>query len=74
MRWGSILCAFFLLTMYLGLSDGYLAIFRKGDSHPVQVLPYHSSSFPESDQKALADGIVITSQAQLNKILEDFIS
>lgn len=74
MRRGPLISIILLLTLYLGLSDGYLAIFRKGEAQPMQVLPYHSSLFPQEDRQALRDGIPFASEAELNKLLEDFTS
>ena len=63
-----------VIAMYLGLSDGYLAIFRSETAEPVRILPYAASMFTESDRRALAEGIPITSTADLSKLLEDYAS
>ena len=74
MQRGPMIPVILLLTLYLGLSDGYLAVFRQGDPQPMQVLPYHSSLFPQEDRQALNKGIPFTSEAELSKLLEDFTS
>lgn len=74
MRSRSWLAVLFALLMYLGISNGNLAIYRSGDTKPVQVLPYDAGMFPEADQQALAEGIPFSTPAELNTLLEDFTS
>ena len=63
-----------LLSMYLGISDGKLAIYNHGSSTPAQVLPYDAGLFTITDRQTLANGIPFSTDAELNKLLEDFTS
>ena len=63
-----------VIAMYLGLSDGHLAIYSDGSAEAVQILPYATSMFTESDQCLLAEGIPFTSAEDLSKLLEDYTS
>lgn len=61
-----------LLGLQLGLSEGYLAIFRNGK--PEQMLPYSQEVFTENDREKLTRGIPFSSEQELNQLLEDFTS
>jgi hypothetical protein len=63
-----------VLCCYLGLHNGYLAIFNEHDPTPVQVFPFRVESYPASDQDALRHGIPITSRETLTRLLEDYCS
>ena len=63
-----------VLCCYLGLHNGYLAIFNEHDPDPVQVFPFRAESYPTVDQDALRHGIPITSQEALTRLLEDYCS
>lgn len=63
-----------LMTMLLGIHDGYLAIYDSASSSPRQVLPYRAALYPNADQQALAEGIPFRSQQELSRLLEDFLS
>ena len=58
----------------LGIHDGRIALWRGGEAEPVKVFPYRAEMLPESDQKALARGIVISDEKSLSRILEDYLS
>ena len=66
--------AVLLLSMYLGISHGNLAIYCSGCSEPIQTLPYDVSLFTPSDQQALAKGVPFSTDAELTELLEDFTS
>ncbi len=66
--------AILLLSMYLGISDGNLAIYSSSCAEPVQVLPYNVSLFTHTDRQALEGGIPFSTDAELNNLLEDFTS
>ncbi len=74
MRLKQYLLVLLMLTMYLGLSNGHLAIYSSQDPCPLQILPYDAAMFCEADQQALAKGIPFTSAEELNKLLEDYTS
>lgn len=65
-----ILCA----VCYLGIHNGYLALFDSAVSGPLMVLPYHVQMYPQADQEALQNGIVYNSPQELSRLLEDFLS
>ena len=64
-----------LAVMYLlGNHRGYLALWKEDHSDPWQIYPVKVESLPESDQKALAQGIPARSEIELSSLLEDFLS
>lgn len=63
-----------LLSLYLGLHNGYIALWREGEPEPVQVFPYRAALYPKLDQAALEKGIPISDTETLKKLLEDFLS
>lgn len=58
-----------ILGMYLGISGGYLTIFR-GENK--QVLPYKAAMYPQCDRAALEKGIPFSTPQELSKLLEDY--
>lgn len=60
--------------MYLGLSNGNLALWKDGNVQPEKVFPYHISLFPQSDQNLIKKGIPIHSKEELSQLLDDFLS
>jgi hypothetical protein len=65
-----ILCFGFLL----GIHDGRIALWKGDDPEPVKVFPYFASMLPEADQRALQNGIHLDEDADLRKLLEDYLS
>ncbi len=63
-----------VLSLYLGVHNGNLALFREGHSIPVQVYHRSVSAYPKKDQNALQAGIPITSRRQLAELLETYLS
>lgn len=63
-----------ILCSYLGLHNGYLAIFNEHDPTPVQVFPYRAENYPAADLDALRHGIPISSREALTRLLEDYCS
>ena len=63
-----------IFSLYLGISDGNLALFRTGSPTPVQVYPYPVSAYPYAEQKALQYGILIENDEHLASLLENFLS
>ena len=64
----------FMLSFYLGLYNGYIALWNSEEPQPVQVFPYRADAYPKIDQSALGRGIPITSQEDLTQLLEDYLS
>ena len=58
----------------LGNYNGYIALWKDGESKPLRVYPYSVVSLPSADQKLLQTGIPIRSQEQLQMLLEDYLS
>ena len=70
-----VCCAAILaLSLYLGIHNGYLALFDSEDALPREVLPYKAEVYPKIDQNALQDGIDILSPTHLKQLLEDFLA
>ena len=67
---------FLLLTIigYLGVHNGYLALYDDTRGQPLMVLPYQVDIYPAEDRRALTQGIPFDSQEALTRILEDFLS
>lgn len=63
-----------LIGLYLGLHNGYLALWSSDRSEPDQVFPYRASLYPKCDRDALERGIPIAGNEQLKHVLEDFLS
>ena len=62
------------LSLYLGLSNGHLAIYSHMDSCPLQVLPYDVTMYSNADRDQLQRGIHFSSAAELSRLLEDYTS
>lgn len=58
----------------LGISDGYIALWKDGTEEPLQVFPYHARLLPLADQQALEKGIPIDTPEELNRLMEDYLS
>jgi len=63
-----------LLAIYLGLHNGYLALWDTNAQKPVEIFPYRCSIYPKIDQQQLFEGIPIDSPDTLKTLLEDFLS
>ena len=69
-----IICYIMSLLLYLSLSDGYIALWKDGETEPIKVYPYHISLFPKIDQNRLEKGIPIESEEEFSKHIEDYLS
>ena len=58
----------------LGISDGYVTLWKTGNPKPVEIFPYQAQFLPVADQQALEKGIFIDSADELNRLLEDYLS
>ena len=63
-----------IFTFLLGNYNGFIALWQLPESNPTVVFPYSTASLPLADQEKLADGILIESDEQLQKLLEDYLS
>lgn len=68
------LMAALAFSFLLGAHNGYIALWMGEDPEPVRVFPYRISALPEADQHALERGIPISTQQELTKRLEDYLS
>lgn len=55
----------------LGLYGDRLALYREGSERPYQVLDTEAWLLPDDDRAALAQGIVVDTEAELRALLED---
>lgn len=62
------------LSWILGSYRGYLALYDRGKTEPRMVYPCAITTLPEQDQQALESGIRVTTQEELSRLLEDFLS
>lgn len=62
------------LWAYLGIYEGYLALWKEPSGKPDRVFPYSASLFPEADRKALEKGIYFSSEQELAKLIQDYLS
>ncbi len=74
MKFFKTLLPLLVFSLYLGISGGRLALFRKGSSTPLQIYPYPISAYPHAEQQALLEGIPIENEEQLTSLLENFLS
>ncbi|HJA25721.1 MAG TPA: hypothetical protein H9795_06645 [Candidatus Fournierella merdigallinarum] len=51
---------------------GRLAVFRPGESEPLEVYEVYTHLLPEGDVAALQAGIPVDSEERLDRLLEDF--
>ena len=63
-----------LFGFLLGISEGYITLWKDGTSSPAQIFPYRAKMLPESDRQALEDGIRIGTEIELQQLLEDYLS
>ena len=63
-----------LLGFLLGISDGYITLWKDGNADPLQVFPYRAENLPIADQKVLGKGIYLESKQELVQLLEDYLS
>lgn len=69
-----LVCCVMCFILYLGLSNGYIAMWSENTSKPIKVYPYHISLFPKIDQKRFEKGIPIKSEEEFSKHIEDYLS
>ena len=69
-----VIAVILLIGLYLGISNGYLALFQTGSQTPELTLPYRATVYPKIDQQDLSKGIVIESYQHFKELLEDFLS
>jgi len=68
-----ILSLLLVFGFLLGISDGYIALWKDEDPVP-QVFPYRADRLPEQDRKRLERGIRIEEGSELERMIEDYLS
>ena len=66
--------AILALYVVIGTWKGYVALYDQGAGEPKQIFPCPVEALPESDQKALEEGILVRNQRDLQQLLEDYLS
>lgn len=69
-----LLTQLMLLGFLLGIHNGRVALWKDQDPEPCRVFPYAAVTLPPQVQDALRQGIRIESEADLDKLLENFLS
>lgn len=69
-----LLAQLVLLGFLLGIHNGRVALWNDQDPEPCRVFPYAVAALPAQVQNALQQGIRIESEADLEKLLENFLS
>ena len=63
-----------LLIAYLGIYQGRIALWQDNSTTPAVIFPDRADLLPVTDQQMLEDRIPITSQEELNRLMEDYLS
>ena len=74
MRFQSAAALAIALGLTLGIHNGYIALWRDGETVPVEVFPYRAAMLPWQDIQRLESGIRIESESRLHSLLEDYLS
>jgi hypothetical protein len=69
-----LLASLWIATFLLGIHEGRIALWRGDDPEPVRVFPYSVATLPKEEQQRLQDGIRIESMAELQRLLEAYLS
>ena len=54
--------------------NGKIAVFENDSNYPQNVYDSYTSVLPETDQKRLREGIIVSNTADLQRIIEDYTS
>ena len=74
MKTHRLLTAVILLYLVIGTWKGYVALFDQCAQEPRQIFPCPVAALPQCDQDALAQGIIVRNQRDLEQLLEDYLS
>ena len=58
----------------LGVFEGRLALFKGESPYPNKVYDFYVRNLPKEDQSRLSEGIFVSSESELESLLEDFMS
>ena len=73
MKLQQIIPTLMLFGYLLGIKDGYIALWKDGNSNPT-VYPYRAELLPKEDQQQLRQGIRVESKEELARLVEDYLS
>ena len=73
MRYRQIYLAL-VFPFLIGNHKGFIALWKDPAGDPAIVFPYSVASLPQADQQLLEKGIILESQAELDRLLEDYLS
>lgn len=65
--------ALVMLSMLLGVKNGYLALWIREDPQPCYTFPVPLSALPPADQILLRRGIPVENVQVLQQLLEDYL-
>ena len=74
MKKKTILAQFLLIGFLLGIHNGRIALWKDPDPEPCKVFPYSAAVLPKEVREALQKGIVIESESDLDRLLENLLS
>ena len=63
-----------LFAFLIGNHKGFIALWKDPAADPAMVFPYSVSSLPPQDQQLINKGIYLESEAELHRLLEDYLS
>lgn len=63
-----------IFLFILGNHNGFIALWQGQSPLPARIFPYSVSALPKADQNALEKGIIVRTEEELNRILEDYLS
>ncbi len=67
------LCNILMLSLLLGVHDGFVALWKGQDPEPYKVFPYAVSALPKPAQQALKAGIPIESMEDLERLIKNYL-
>ena len=74
MKWKRLFSLVLLLGFFLGVHNGYIALWDDDDPTPLYTFPKTVSSLPVLRQEELKKGVPIRSGYELVEILKDYLS
>ena len=74
MNKASYLYSILAFGLLLGIHKGRVALWKDNDPKPIKVFPYYASMLPKADRQALEKGIHLEDEAELRRLLEDYLS
>ena len=70
----TILYCITLLSFLLGIYKGKIALWKKGEEHPIKVFPYSAALLPKEDREKLEKGMEFRDLEELTKFAADYLS